>query len=142
MQIQHLRSGGLSVERTAELSEVSARTVVRVSSEEEIEDPMGRDERAHGRVGRPSQVAEHSDRIRAWLEAEPDLASVAVLERLREQDYQGGKSAVYDSSSTVAVTSEGLNPHWRYREGRCSRDGARNVVPTRFAGLRGDACVA
>src|SRR5690606_29867970 len=96
LQIQHLRWAGLTVERAAALAEVSSRTVERVSSEESIEDPMAHDRQASGRVGRPSKVAEHEEVVRAWLTAEPDLPSGAVLERLREDGYRGGKSAVYE----------------------------------------------
>lgn len=96
LQIQHLRSAGLSVERTAAASGVSPRTVERVSSEEGIEDPAEHDEAASSRMGRPSKVAAYSDRVREWLEAEPALTGIAVLERLRSEGYEGGKSAVYE----------------------------------------------
>lgn len=96
LQIQQLRAAGVSVERTAEASGVSPRTVERVSSEERIEDPEEHDRRTRRRMGRPSKVAGYVGQVRAWLEAEPDLAGIAVLERLREEGYEGGKSAVYD----------------------------------------------
>lgn len=96
LQIQHLRAAGVSVERTAEASEVSSRTVERVSSEEKIEDPGEHAARAKARMGRPSKARCYEDQVRAWLLAEPDLAGIAVLERLRLEGYQGGKSAVYE----------------------------------------------
>jgi transposase len=96
LQIQHLRQAGLSVERTAAASGVSPRTVERVSGEEPIDEPVAHDERARGKVGRPSPLAEFQSQVTAWLEAEPTLATIAILERLRGEGYDGGKSAVYD----------------------------------------------
>lgn len=95
LQIQHLREAGLSVERTAAASGVSPRTVERVSSEDPISDPKACDESARRRVGRPSPVARFEEQVRAWLKADPGMTSVAILERLRGQGYEGGKSAVY-----------------------------------------------
>lgn len=96
LQIQHLRAAGVSVERTAEASGVSPRTVERVSSEEEIEDSGEHDAGTKARMGRPSQVARYEAQVMAWLVAEPELAGIAILERLRDEGYQGGKSAVYE----------------------------------------------
>ena len=96
LQIQQLRGAGVSVERTAKETGVSPRTVERVSSEEQIEDPDEHDARASARTGRPSKVARHTEQVTAWLTAEPGLASGAVLERLRDEGYEGGKSAVYE----------------------------------------------
>lgn len=96
LQIQQLRSAGVSVERTAESSGVSPRTVERVGSEERVEDPGEHDARSRSRMGRPSKLAGQEDQVKAWLAAEPELASIAVLERLRHEGYQGGKSAVYE----------------------------------------------
>lgn len=96
LQIQHLRSAGLSVERAASASGVSARTVERVSSEEAIEDPGEHDAKARARMGRPSKLSRYEGQVKAWLTREPELSGIAVLERLREEGYQGGKSAVYE----------------------------------------------
>lgn len=96
LQIQQLREAGVSTTRTAQASGVSTRTVERVSSEDKIEDPGEQDARAKARMGRPSKVARYEDQVGTWLEAEPELASIAILERLRLEGYQGGKSAVYE----------------------------------------------
>ncbi len=96
LEIQQLRRAGVSVQRAAEASGVSPRTVERVSSEERVEDPGEHEARAKGRMGRPSKMAGYECQVRAWLEAEPELASVAILERLRQEGYQGGKSVVYE----------------------------------------------
>lgn len=84
------------MERAASASGVSPRTVERVSSEERIEDPGERDAQARSRMGRPSKVAEYAGQVKDWLTCEPELAGIAVLERLRQEGYRGGKSAVYE----------------------------------------------
>jgi transposase len=53
-------------------------------------------ERARRRIGRPSLVAPHRDRIEEILVADPTLASGEVLRRVREDGYSGRKSALYD----------------------------------------------
>jgi transposase len=95
-QIQQLRQAGVSTTRTAEASGVSPRTVERVSSEDRVEEPGEHDAQASARMGRPSKVARYEGQVKEWLEAEPELASIAILERLRLEGYRGGKSAVYE----------------------------------------------
>lgn len=94
-QIQTLRCGSVSVSRTAALTGASERTVVRVSAEDEIEDAQEHDETARRRMGRPSKLAGHEEYVLAVLSAEPEIRSIAVVERLRQRGFEGGKSAVY-----------------------------------------------
>ena len=96
LQIQNLREGGLSVQRTAEAAGVSPATVVRVSAEERIKDPGERDKAARARMGRPSKLEPYRKTILDWLTCEPEIQSIAIVERLREEGYEGGKSAVYE----------------------------------------------
>jgi transposase len=96
LQIQHLRSAGLSIRRTAGACGVSPRTVERVGGEEPIDDPVRHDAQARSRLGRPSPLTPFHERVQAWLAAEPELSGIAVLERLRGEGYRGGKSAVYE----------------------------------------------
>lgn len=96
LQVQQLREAGVSTSRTAEAAGVSPRTVERVSSEDRIEDPGEHDAAARARMGRPSKVGPYEDRVKGWLEAEPGLATIAIVERLRLAGYKGGKSAVYE----------------------------------------------
>lgn len=95
LQIQYLRSAGLPVDRTAQQCGVSPRTVERVSSEEKIDDPGQHDADTRCRMGRPSKLAAFEPLVRRWLEAEPGLATIAIVERLRSEGFRGGKSAVY-----------------------------------------------
>lgn len=96
LQIHQLREAGVSTARTAEASEVSSRTVERVSSEKRVREPGEHDARARARMGRPSALAAHAGRVKDWLEAEPELSTIAIVERLRLERYRGGKSAVYE----------------------------------------------
>ncbi|MBU0717530.1 MAG: IS21 family transposase [Planctomycetes bacterium] len=95
-QIQKLREAGVSVVRTSLASGASLRTVQRVSTDEPIDDPGKHDEKARVRMGRPSKVEPYRDRVKEWLKAEPELASIALLERARLRGYRGGKSAFYE----------------------------------------------
>jgi len=97
LEIQHLRGAGLGVERVAEQAEVSPRTVERVSAEEPIEDPQVAEAARRAGLGRPSKVDAFRVQIAAWLLAEPELQGIAILQRLRDEGYGGGKSAVYDA---------------------------------------------
>ncbi len=95
-EIQVLRAAGLTVAKTAAATDVSSRTVERVSAEDPIDDPKQHDEEAKARMGRPSKVSAYRELIESWFESEPELSSIAILERLRLEGYDGGKSAVYD----------------------------------------------
>lgn len=95
LQIQTLRAAELSVKRIAKTAGVSPATVVRVSAEDPIRDPSATDEKARARMGRPSKLEPYKKKIRDWITCEPEIQSIAVLERLRDEGYEGGKSAVY-----------------------------------------------
>jgi transposase len=95
LEIQHLRAAGVGVERTALHLGVSPRTVERVSAEEPIQDPGAAEVRRRAAMGRPSKVEPYRARIEGWLAVEPELSGIAVLQRLRDEGYAGGKSAVY-----------------------------------------------
>lgn len=94
-QIQALREADVPVARTAALTGTSERTVVRVAAEDPLGDPREFDEARAKRMGRPSKLSEYEDYLRRLLEDEPEIQSIAVLERLRARGFDGGKSAVY-----------------------------------------------
>jgi transposase len=71
--------------------------VERVSEEDRIEDPGTADALRRARLGRPSKVDPFREKIAEWLAADVRLKAVAVLQRLRDEGYRGGKSAVYDA---------------------------------------------
>ncbi len=59
-----------------------------------------------GRVGRPSTVAQHSSLVVAWLREDPTLSGAEIVRRIRLGGYTGGKSAIYELSSTTRCSSD------------------------------------
>lgn len=110
LEIQHLRAAGLGVARTASHAGVSPRTVERVTAEEPIRDVVGAEAGRRAAMGRPSKVDPYRARIEEWLRAEPELAGIAILQRLRDEGYRGGKSAVYSALVDLRahVPAEGI----------------------------------
>lgn len=110
LEIQHLRRAGLGVEVVADHTGVSPRTVERVSEEEAIEDPQATEAARRAGLGRPSKVDPFRDKIAEWLTADPRLKAVAVLQRLRDEGFRGGKSAVYAAVAELrdAQPAEGV----------------------------------
>ena len=107
--MQTLREFGSTVREIAEHADVSERTVERVSSEGAMTDPAKWEAEARARMGRPNKVRGYEEQIRCWLTAEPKLATVAILQRLRDAGYLGGKSAVYELVRSLRpAKSEGV----------------------------------
>ena len=114
-EIQVLLRAGHSHSDVAARTGVSLDTVARVKRETEVtvvDDERARLERG---VGRPSKSADFVDRVRAWLEEEPDLPTQELLRRATEAGYTGHKSAFYamvcglrPRRSTPVVRFEGL----------------------------------
>ncbi|MGE0142989.1 MAG: IS21 family transposase [Planctomycetota bacterium] len=96
LEIQTLRGVGMLVELVAAHTGASPRSVQRVAKEPPITDPAAVDDMASRRLGRPSPVAQYEPTITGWLAEDPKLPSNHVLERLRDQGYEGSKTAVYD----------------------------------------------
>lgn len=97
LERQHLRVAGLEVERIASHAGVSARTVERLSAEDPIDDVPAAEAARRAGLGRPSKVEPYRERIAEWLKVEPELSGIAILQRLRDEGYAGGKSAVYSA---------------------------------------------
>lgn len=111
-EIQVRRKAGQSHREIARAARVSVRTSKRVVKEAEVGSataPSGR------RPGRPSKVAGHRQFVVDLLAKEPDLPTLEVLHRARQDGYEGGKSALYElvrelrpASSRPMVRFEGL----------------------------------
>ena len=97
LEIQTLRGAGITIEDVAARAGVSPRSVQRVAKEEPITDPVAVDDAASKRMGRPSKISEHEPKIEAWLVEDPKIPTNHVLERLRDDGYDGSKTAVYDA---------------------------------------------
>jgi len=95
-RVQLLRAAGKSVRQIVAATGLSRRSVQRIGREPQIETPedlLAAQERG---VGRPSVVERWRDQLVALLAAEPELPTVEILHRLREQGYAGGKTALYE----------------------------------------------
>jgi transposase len=97
LEIQTLRGAGMFVDDVAAHAGVSSRSVQRVAKEELISDPVAVDSAASKRLGRPSKVSAYESKIEVWLREDPKVPSNHVLERLRDDGYDGSKTAVYDA---------------------------------------------
>lgn len=100
-EIQVLRAAGHEQKRVADLAGVSERSVRRVQGEDavaELDDAIAR--RARG-IGRPSKVERFRGWVRDVLQADPELPTLEVLRRAREDGYRGGKSAFYELVSAI-----------------------------------------
>jgi transposase len=95
LEIQTLIYAGISHQQTALLTGVSPRTVARVGKEEKILDPEAQDLKRSSFMGRPSPLSPFKETIERWLLEEPRIKTLEILERLREEGYQGSKSPVY-----------------------------------------------
>jgi len=96
LRVRTLVEAGHSQEQTAHRVGVSLSSVQRILREPPIKSAQSGPTPQSRRVGRPSKVAAFRSLVADVLEAEPTLASVEVLHRLRCAGYDGGKSAVYD----------------------------------------------
>jgi transposase len=117
-RVQVLRDAGMTLEQVVAKTGVSQSSVQRIGRERAIEQPDDLQQaRARG-VGRPSVVGPWRERLAAVLAADPELKTVEILHRLREQGYRGGKTVLYE-------LAHALRPH-------------RTVPLVRFEGVPGE----
>jgi len=94
---------------------VSARSVRRILQEPKPDLAALAGEIISVGPGRPSAAAPFRHLVASLLEAEPDLSTVEVLRRVREQGYTGGKSAFYDLVKSIRKPAgEGAEPIVRF----------------------------
>jgi transposase len=94
-EVQLLRSAGHKQGDVAELTGVGERSIRRIENEEPVTDfDDAKAVRKRG-VGRPSKVARFEQRARDWLAAEPELMTLELLRRAREEGYDGSKSPFF-----------------------------------------------
>jgi transposase len=109
--IKVLREAGLSGPQVAEETDVSLRSVRRIDQEEPPTDLVESLPRSRG-VGRPSKAEAFRGFVERVLKDEPDLPTVEILHRAREQGFQGGKSGLY--SLVAELRSPGEQPMVRF----------------------------
>src|SRR5689334_9037626 len=94
--VKTLREAGHTQLSVGKQTNVSERTIRRIDAEPPVSAFDDAAERVRRGVGRPSKAAPFGERIEAILKAEPDLPTLEVLRRVREDGYLGGKSALYE----------------------------------------------
>src|SRR6266576_3543108 len=95
-RVQVLRAAGMTLEQVVAKTGVSQSSVQRIEREPAIEAPADLPLAVDRGVGRPSVVEEWRERLAAVLAAEPELKTVEILHRMREQGYRGGKTVLYE----------------------------------------------
>jgi len=90
-----LKAGHPKVE-VARLTGVSLCSVKRIAQEDPVMHVDDAAERCKRQIGRPSTVVGFRNQVMAILQAEPDLASLEILRRVREAGYAGGKTVLYE----------------------------------------------
>lgn len=99
--VQKLKASNVPLKQIQEITGVSERTIRRIVQEPTISNADDALLHQSRQVGRRSTVIQYEAQIRQWL-SEPrstedgPMKSQEVLSRLREQGYQGGRTAVYD----------------------------------------------
>ena len=88
--VRVLAEAGVCGEAIEAATGVSVRTVRRIVAGEDGT------QQVTARVGRPSKVGGFTGTVAGWLASDPKVSTLAILERLREVGYTGGKSAVYE----------------------------------------------
>ena len=99
--IQKLKAAGQPSATIKEVTGVSERSIRRISKEAPIRDLETATANRKKGSGRPSGVAQYDEQIKGWLAevrdpADGPIKSQEILARLRQQGYEGGKTAVYD----------------------------------------------
>lgn len=117
-QVQVLRAAGMTLKQVVAEARVSQSSVQRIEREPPIAEPDDLLQACARGVGRPSVVAAWRERLTGVLAAEPELRTVEILHRLREQGYRGGKTVLYELAHE-------LRPH-------------RTVPLVRFEGVPGE----
>jgi transposase len=105
-EIQVLRRAGHAQTEVAQLAGVSRRSVQRVDREDDVTQLDTSEERTARGVGRPALAEPLRPFIVEVLTREPDLLSVEILRRAKQQrGYEGGKTALYELIRTVRPTT-------------------------------------
>jgi len=94
-EIEILLKAGHQKTEVARLTGVSLCSVKRIAGERPVAHVDDAAERAQRQIGRPNIVEGFRKRVLEILQAEPELASLEILRRVREAGYKGGKTVLY-----------------------------------------------
>ena len=98
---QVLLQAGHTHKDVAEYTELGLRTTWRIARESPVADIDDRAERKKRRIGRPSKTEAFRKSTEEILRSDPDLMSLELLRRAREQGYCGAKSAFFELVKTI-----------------------------------------
>src|SRR6202047_501468 len=112
-EVEILLKAGHSKTEVARLAGMSLCSVKRIAEEAPVAHVDDAAEREKRRIGRPSKVDNFRKLIVGILEEKPDLPSLEVLRRIREEaGYQGGKTALY--ALVASLRPKGIKPLVRF----------------------------
>jgi transposase len=112
-EVEILLKAGHSKTEVARLAGMSLCSVKRIAEEAPVVHVDDAAERGKRRIGRPSKVDNFRKLIVGILEEKPDLPSLEVLRRVREEaGYQGGKTALY--ALVASLRPKGIKPLVRF----------------------------
>lgn len=94
-KIQVLLEAGHPQRDVAERCEASLSTVRRVAREDAVAQVDAGAEAHRRRIGRPSRTQPIADKVRTWLDAEPQAATRELFRRAKLDGFTGKKSAFY-----------------------------------------------
>jgi len=101
-EIQLLLSAGHTQAEVAKFTGVGERSVRRIAREDPVMLPASvMADAGASTMGRPSVAEPYRERVRAILEADPELLSVEILRRVKLAGYRGAKTALYDMVRTL-----------------------------------------
>jgi len=103
-RVQVLRAAGKTLKQIVADTGVSQSSVQRIERERAIAEPGDLLQACARGVGRPSMVEPWRERLAAVLAAEPELETLEILHRLREQGYRGGKNSPGTPSNRTSGT--------------------------------------
>lgn len=94
-KVQILLQAGHSCQEVAKRTGLSRATVYRIKNEKAVEHADDSRERHERHIGRQSKAEPFRRHVEAWLEDDPQMLSVEILRRARNEGFSGSKTAMY-----------------------------------------------
>jgi len=94
-KVQILLQAGHTQKEVAEFTGLGIRTIRTINGEPLVEDPDNQTEIKKRKIGRPSKTEAFREFIEDLLKNEPDIMSLELLRRARNQGYSGEKTAFF-----------------------------------------------
>jgi transposase len=110
-EIQFLRGAGHKLKQIAKKVGVSERSVRRIAKESPVVTVSHGEARTARRVGRPSTVEAFRKSVEEILSKDPGAPTVEVVRLVRNQGYDGEKSALYELVRSLRKSSRSRSRH-------------------------------